>query len=835
MIGKYAKDGRKLFPLIAFLLLAAALAFVASIFRFSLHNAPVLPFWDHWVLFIELASGHGHYSLAQLWQLHGEHRIVLPRLFFLADLYFFKATGTALIVSILTFQVFHASLFCLAVCSLRHLSAYIRACVCALLIVFFFSPVQIENFIWPFQVSFLPGVFFASFSFFLFAISYKSSPPWRYLGFAACASAALCSTLTLASGLAVWPLLVLLCFVLRVERKVLTAITISAVLIISAYLHNYHSPAIHADPLVSLRHPGALAVYLLAYLGGSWSVFGFAAAVALGVAGVLAASFLLFTRFVRPSSSKPVEIFFSSTIVLSVITGLITGAGRINFGLDQALSSRYQSIALAFWAALASWAISMAARQNKGRIWTSALVIAFTIVAVAPLFKLHLIVTPYKDRAADWRVAQVSAISDVDDRQFMKTLSPDLSQTEPALEYLRQHRLSIFSSNLYPQLGSPFLTHYKIDAGLHCVGAVDNTTRLLSQSQGGFRLSGWAWNATSHRPFKHLVLVNEHGIISGFGVGEYPYKGKAASGIPGGASGWFGYTRIESTTDRVHIYGVADDGKNACMVAKADFSKRESSYSSSVNPIVLQLAKTDKGIFRAGAWYLDIDDGRRLQPAVNSIDAFGQAGDVPVIGDWDGTGKLRIGVFRAGQWLVDINGNGKWDPGVDQRFIYGKPGDIPITGDWDGTGKLRIGVFRNGQWWLDIDGNRKWEQGIDQTFVLGQAGDIPVVGDWDGTGKLRIGVFRNGQWWLDVDGDHKWTTGSDRICQFGLAGDTPIIGNWDYRGKLRIGVFRQGHWLLDMNGNYSWDALGDEELVFGQPGDSVSLFQWPVSAWSTAK
>jgi hypothetical protein len=281
--------------------------------------------------------------------------------------------------------------------------------------------------------------------------------------------------------------------------------------------------------------------------------------------------------------------------------------------------------------------------------------------------------------------------------------------------------------------------------------------------------------------------VNEHGIISGFGVGEYPYKGKAASGIPGGASGWFGYTRIESTTDRVHIYGVADDGKNACMAAKEEFSKREVSYSSSVNPIVLQLAKTYKGILRAGAWWLDIDDGYRSHAIANPIDIFGQAGDVPVIGDWDGRGKLRIGVFRAGQWLVDTNGNNKWEPGIDE------------------------------------------------TFAFGQAGDIPVIGDWDGTGKLRIGVFRNGQWRLDVDGDHKWTAGSDRIDQFGLAGDTPVVGNWDYRGKLRIGVFRQGHWLLDMNGNYSWDALDDEDLVFGQPGDSASLFQWPLSAWPLIK
>lgn len=834
MVGKHAKEKQTFRLFLSILSVAAALALIIGVFRVSLRDAPVLPFWDHWALIMELASHHGHYSMAQLWQQYSEHRIALPKLFLLADFYIFKATGTALIVSIFIVQILHSGLFCAAACSLRHLSAQLRAFVCTLILVFLFSPVQLENFVWPFQISFVLALFFGSLSLFLFVVSHKSAPPAQYLGLAACVMAAICSTLSLASGLFVWPLLVLLCFALRVQRRVLMVIAISAVLMIGAYLHNYHSTPSHASPLASAKHPGMLAAYLLAYLGGSWSVYGFTAAVALGGVGILAASFL-FIRLVRTSSFKPAEIFFLSVIGLSVISGLMTGAGRINFGLNQALSSRYQTVAMIFWAALACCSVSLAARQTKGRVLTSVLAIAFTVVAARPLLKFQSLIDPYDGRANNWRVAEAGTISDVDDRPFMRTLSPDVGQTGPALAYLRQHRLSIFSGNLYPQLGSPFLTHYKVDSGLHCVGAVDKTMRLLSQHQSGFRLSGWAWDATSHSPLKHFVIVDDHGVISGFGVGEYPYKETTPSTTSNNARGWFGYTRIQPGLRRVHIYGIANDGKDACLIREAEVSGREFSYSSEGNPIVLQLAKTYKGIFRSGQWWLDIDDGRGSQPATNTVGVFGQAGDVPIIGDWDGTGKLRIGVFRAGQWLVDINGNGRWDSGADQRFIYGQPGDIPITGDWDGSGKLRIGVFRAGQWLLDMNGNNKWEQGIDQMFVFGQAGDIPVIGDWDGTGKLRIGVFRKGQWWLDIDGDHKWAADRDTIAQFGLPGDTPIVGNWDYRGKLRIGVFRQGQWLLDMNGNYSWDSLEDEDVIFGQPGDSASLFQWPASAWLATK
>ena len=45
------------------------------------------------------------------------------------------------------------------------------------------------------------------------------------------------------------------------------------------------------------------------------------------------------------------------------------------------------------------------------------------------------------------------------------------------------------------------------------------------------------------------------------------------------------------------------------------------------------------------------------------IEQFGGDGDLPVVGDWNGTGEMRIGVFRpsTGEWFLDMNGNGKFD------------------------------------------------------------------------------------------------------------------------------------------------------------------------------
>jgi hypothetical protein len=101
-----------------------------------------------------------------------------------------------------------------------------------------------------------------------------------------------------------------------------------------------------------------------------------------------------------------------------------------------------------------------------------------------------------------------------------------------------------------------------------------------------------------------------------------------------------------------------------------------------------------------------------------------------------------------------------------------------VIGDWDGTGKLRIGVFRNGQWRLDVDGDHKWAAGSDRIDQFGLAGDTPVVGNWDYRGKLRIGVFRQGHWLLDMNGNYSWDALDDEDLVFGQPGDSASLFQW---------------------------------------------------------
>jgi hypothetical protein len=227
------------------------------------------------------------------------------------------------------------------------------------------------------------------------------------------------------------------------------------------------------------------------------------------------------------------------------------------------------------------------------------------------------------------------------------------------------------------------------------------------------------------------------------------------------------------------------------------------------------------GVFRAGKWYVDLNgDGNFDYP--DPIWSFGLPGDIPVVGDWNGDGRLKIGVYRSGAWYLDWNGDGNFD-WPDPIWNYGVPGDIPVVADWNGDGRQKIGVYRQGTWYVDYDGDGVLNSG-DRVWVFGLAGDVPMVADWNGDGRQKIGVWRQGAWYIDWNGDGNFDW-PDPIWYFGLPGDIPMIGDWNGDGRAKIGVWRLGAWYIDANGNGNFD-WPDPIWYFGLPGDIPVVGEW---------
>lgn len=204
---------------------------------------------------------------------------------------------------------------------------------------------------------------------------------------------------------------------------------------------------------------------------------------------------------------------------------------------------------------------------------------------------------------------------------------------------------------------------------------------------------------------------------------------------------------------------------------------------------------------------------------------YGLSSDVPIVGDWTGTGVKRIGIFRNGTWILDTNGDGILDAG-DQTVSFGQAGDIPVVGDWRGTGHIALGLYRKGTFILDYSGHLSGSPtGLNDITIsnFGLSTDIPIVSDWNGSGTAKVGVFRNGAWLIDYNG----TGVISQTYTYGQAGDIPVVGDWDSsHNPPKIGVYRSGIWVLNYTGNNVWGTPGMTEmsLGFGFPGYTPLIF-----------
>jgi hypothetical protein len=119
---------------------------------------------------------------------------------------------------------------------------------------------------------------------------------------------------------------------------------------------------------------------------------------------------------------------------------------------------------------------------------------------------------------------------------------------------------------------------------------------------------------------------------------------------------------------------------------------------------------------------------------------------------------------------------------------WGNPTDIPVMGDWNGDGRLKIGVYRDGFWIIDWNGNYQWDdQDSAHSFWWGYAGDRPVVGDWNSDGHLKIGIYRDG-----LCGSWSGSWGSSRQASAKRTGQPAVeYSRWKSYLPVRPVIFQQ--------------------------------------------
>ena len=232
------------------------------------------------------------------------------------------------------------------------------------------------------------------------------------------------------------------------------------------------------------------------------------------------------------------------------------------------------------------------------------------------------------------------------------------------------------------------------------------------------------------------------------------------------------------------------------------------------------------GVFTATTNQFQERDPLSSGPADHLI-TFGQPGDQPIVGDWNGSGTDKPGVFRpsTGQFLLQIS------PREIIAINFGSPGTIAVVGDWDGNGIDTPGVFSppNGLWSLTngINGlNVSGSTPPGFAFTFGQGGDLPIAGDWDGNGVDGVGLFRGGNATFFLSNGFKGVVDFKPFI-FGVVGGKPIAGDWNGDGITTIGVFNPNNGVMSLNNtNSAGNGVGDIVFSFGQNGDIPLAGDW---------
>ena len=467
-----------------------------------------VPSRDDWEMAPLIVKAHsGQLTFADLYAQQEEARYFLPKLIFVLS----AAAGhwdvrDQVLISLIASWLTAAGVFFLLYRSGLNLGA---VAICFWLAVLcLFSSAQFE--LWIFASgfpSFLPALFLVAA---LVTIESGLSTFWK---FAICALLAVASSFTLAHGLLAWgltfPVLLLVRPVARWKSWLFWWLGCAALCAV-AYFWGYQRPPYH-PAFAPATSPVDYTLFILEYLGGGLAYSlkdrpALAAAIfgALQLALFLAASFYSARRIRDRQFRATVMPWF--VIGLSALASAVLAAlGRVKYGADYALASRY--VTFSIWLTIALFALVAIIGRELIRARSSFWPRALLMTACAILILSFLL--PYRVAAANtrfflrsWsqkdRLARAAVLfsSVIDTGEVIKKTSypgdtAKVAQSIVALDRLKLLRPALFRTNRLS--GLP----HEVADGKEAIGAVDSVTPIEGER---IRATGWAALLAHDRP-----------------------------------------------------------------------------------------------------------------------------------------------------------------------------------------------------------------------------------------------------------------------------------------------------------------------------------------------
>jgi hypothetical protein len=513
---------------LAYVICGVALLTVAKTISLTFACYSPVPSYDQWSVIERLVVKSHPFSWSVLWEQHNEHRLLVGRLLGYADLLLLGHKSISLFLEIYLVQLGQVIVLVSVARSDGRLSGNVFVSVLGFVVFCCFSPLQLENFIWGFQVVFVLAQLAASFCFAsaVWHSAVDASDRQKWITLIVCIASACLAEASLANGILVWPLLFLLARGLQFGRKELWIIAITGSLAIAAYLIGYRSPPNGSNPLSAFWHFGQVLKYMITYLAESWD--GSLPNVShwpvmselLTFAAVIVTAFGMIMVVLR-KTVRPVDSFLFTNMSFGVGTAVMTALGRLRFGSGQAVVSRYQTVALIFWACFALLLARYAARLKRGQILAGQVLCLMLLISTVGRWNAYE--TFGKTRRILLNQGWAALVHhSLNDPSVAAVIFP-APQVLPAwYHYLRAHHLEPTTevqseASIQPSTAFPSIYGYRVNAN-SCLGSIE---AVNSESRNWRFIRGWAQDREKQSGSR-VVLVDSQGRVA-----AYPMTGKA--------------------------------------------------------------------------------------------------------------------------------------------------------------------------------------------------------------------------------------------------------------------------------------------------------------------
>jgi len=549
---------------LALLALAAGVYILLSTVRMIVECWTAVPFWDQWDnLILALDELYWHTARLDLphwlFHQHNEHRIAVPRLIFAIDRFLFATTNRFNFFCSIAIQ-FGLALLMISIAIRRPGQRVVeKLWIAGVVLALLFSAMQWENLLWGFQVQFLGVNLAALATFATLGVGRPSAARLTVvIGIESIA------VYTLSSGVLVPALAIPLALWRGWPRRYVVVLIVAAVALLVSYLYGYQTPVFSDDPMRAIWQVREVATYVLDEIGNPFGLtfaeahFGdpLAWARLFGTIGVVAVAAFTVDMLRRREYSGPVPILIAAAL-FGLGMMLLTALGRMKFGL--ALSSRYSSLVLMFWASLIVIA-TLRLGLHGARLRVPAMVVILPF-----LLGLAHYQPSFAAYGRTWTLPRLEAttalLANVDDPEALNGVYPGPTVPRDRTPLLRERHLSIFAEEWSGWLGTPLADHTHFSDPARCRGAIDQVTAVGMSDPKGWRASGWAQDGERRAIPERVVIADADGVVVGYAFTGFP----KADGADGG--GWRGHFAMAPEVS-IKAYALLGNEHMACPLAR---------------------------------------------------------------------------------------------------------------------------------------------------------------------------------------------------------------------------------------------------------------------------